>query len=162
MCQVLSWALARSPGARSLACERLADFCEAGLFPALVRGDQRLARAVIALVRQNHEPGGGQRAGCAPDPGGGQVMGAARQWSGYPQDLSFGAGDDLQVHPVLTVLAGIERPVSRYPVDGDERAVQDHERVPCLRRPKRGAQLRRAGGQQADGLGHLSPGGRDP
>jgi hypothetical protein len=32
MCQVLSWALARSPGARSLAWARLAAFCEAGLF----------------------------------------------------------------------------------------------------------------------------------
>jgi hypothetical protein len=32
MCQVLSWALACSPGARSCAWARLADFCEAGLF----------------------------------------------------------------------------------------------------------------------------------
>src|SRR5262249_54539159 len=32
MRQVLSWALARSPGPRSVAWARLAAFCEAGLF----------------------------------------------------------------------------------------------------------------------------------
>ena len=32
MCQVLSWALARSPGDRSWAWARLASFWEAGLF----------------------------------------------------------------------------------------------------------------------------------
>jgi len=29
------------------------------------------------------------------------------------------AGDDLQVHPVSVVLAGIKRPVSGHPVDRD-------------------------------------------
>ena len=39
MCQVFSWALARSPGERSWACARLASFCEAGLFrPRYMRG----------------------------------------------------------------------------------------------------------------------------
>jgi hypothetical protein len=31
MCQVLSWALARSPGPRSAAWARLAAFCDSGL-----------------------------------------------------------------------------------------------------------------------------------
>jgi hypothetical protein len=31
MCQVLSWALARSPGPRSRAWARLAAFCDSGL-----------------------------------------------------------------------------------------------------------------------------------
>ena len=32
MCQVLSWAFARSPGERSFAWARLASFCDSGLF----------------------------------------------------------------------------------------------------------------------------------
>jgi hypothetical protein len=88
MRQVLSWALARSPGARSFAWARLAAFCEGGLPLALVRGDHVLARAVVALVGQHHQAGGGQRAEDAPDPGRAQVVHAAGQRPGDPQDLA--------------------------------------------------------------------------
>jgi len=36
---------------------------------------------------------------------------------GHPQDLAVRAGN-LQVHPVLAVLAGVKWPVRGYPVDG--------------------------------------------
>ena len=42
------------------------------------------------------------------------------------------AGDDLQAHPVPLVLAGVERPVPRYPVDRDQGAVDDHVGVAGL------------------------------
>jgi hypothetical protein len=38
-----------------------------------------------------------------------------------------GLGDDLQVHPVLLVLAGVEGPVRGDPVDGNQGPVQDDE-----------------------------------
>jgi hypothetical protein len=70
------------------------------------------------------------------------------------------AGDDLQVHAIAVVLPGIERPVSRHAVDWDERAVDDHERVPDLSaRRQRGEQLREASGQQHHRLAHIPPGG---
>ena len=46
-----------------------------------------------------------------PDPSRGQVVHGAGQRPGYPHDLTAGTGDDLQVHPVLAVLAGAKRPV---------------------------------------------------
>jgi len=70
------------------------------------------------------------------------------------------AGDDLQVHPVLAVLAGIERPAGRHPVDGDQGAVDDQVGVPGLGRvAQRLAQLGGSGGQQRHGLGDVPPGG---
>jgi hypothetical protein len=74
--------------------------------------------AVVALVGQDDQPGGGQRADDAPDPGRGQVMDGARQRPGHPHDLAVGCGDDLQVHAVAAVLAGVERPVGGHPADG--------------------------------------------
>jgi hypothetical protein len=63
-----------------------------------------------------------------------------------------GAGDDLQVHPVLAVLAGVERAVRRDPVDRDQRPVQDHVGAAgLLGVPDRRAELGRPGGQQRDG-----------
>jgi hypothetical protein len=55
------------------------------------------------------------------------ALGSAR----YPQDLAAKAGDDLLVHAVPTVLAGLERLASRGLVDGDEGAVDHHVAVPC-------------------------------
>jgi len=65
-------------------------------------------------------------------------------------------GDDLQVHAMPLVLSRVEGPADRDPVDGDQGAVQDHERqlVP-LRGPQRSSQLRRAGRQQRDRLVHI-------
>ena len=76
-------------------------------------------------------------------------MDGAGQRPGHPQDLTLRTGDDLQVHAVPPVLAGVKRPVGRHPVDRDERAVDHHERVPgFLRRRQRRSQPRGAGGQQ--------------
>ena len=72
-------------------------------------------------------------------------------------------GDDLQAHPVLLVLARVERAVRGNPVDRDQRAVHDDVGVPGLYRvPDRPAQLRRPGGQQFHGLVHVPPGRRGP
>jgi len=88
-----------------------------GLVPASVgRADAVLAE--VALVVQHDQAGGGQLADDAPDPVRGQVMHGAGQRPGDPHDGAAGAGDDLQVHPVLAVLAGAERPVGD-PVDRD-------------------------------------------
>jgi len=88
-------------------------------------------------------------------------MDGARQGPGDPQDVSVRAGDDLQVHPVLAMLAGVERPVSGDPVDGDERPVNHHERMPGpFGRAQCRVQLRAAGGQQGHRLVHIPPGRR--
>jgi hypothetical protein len=94
-----------------------------------------------------------------------RIRAAVRSWTaaggapGDPQNLTLRAGDDLQVHPVAAVLAGVERPVSGDPVDEDEGAVDHYERVPgLLRRRQRAAQLRGAGGQQGYGLARVPPG----
>ena len=55
----------------------------------------------------------------APDPGRGQVVHGAGQRAGDPEYLAVRGGDDLQVHPVTAVLAGVERPVGGDPVDRD-------------------------------------------
>ena len=73
MRQVLSWALARSPGLRSLAWARLAAFCDSGLFFPF-RGADVVTGAVVALVREHDQPGGGQLPHDSPDPGGSQVV----------------------------------------------------------------------------------------
>jgi len=90
-----------------------------GQSAALMRGDQRLARAVVALVGEYDQPGGGQLAPDAPDSGRGQVVHRAWQRSGDPQGVIVRASDDLQVHAVFLVLAGVGRPVGGHAVDGD-------------------------------------------
>jgi hypothetical protein len=68
-----------------------------------------------------------------------QIRAAVRSWTapgsapGDPQNLAHWAGDDLQVHPVLAVLAGGERPAGRDPADRDERPIDHHERMPAAR-----------------------------
>jgi hypothetical protein len=47
------------------------------------------------------------------------------QCPGYPEDILVRAGDDLQVHTVLLMLAEVEGPVGGDPVDRDQRSVQD-------------------------------------
>ena len=41
------------------------------------------------------------------------------QWAGHPHDLAVRCCDDLQVHAVPVVLAGVERPVGGEAVDED-------------------------------------------
>jgi hypothetical protein len=54
-----------------------------------------------------------------------QIRAAVRSWDGAgqgtrnPQDLAVRGGDDLEVHAVAAVLAGVERPVSGEAVDRD-------------------------------------------
>src|SRR5262244_378261 len=90
-----------------------------GLVSPPVRGEDVVAGAVLALVGQRDQPGGGQLAEDAPDPRGGQVVDGAGQRPGDPEDLAVGGGDDLKVHAVAAVLAGVERPVGGDAVDGD-------------------------------------------
>lgn len=54
--QVLSWALARSPGPHSRAWARLAAFCDSGLLRPLYGGDHCPADAVVALIAQSDQP----------------------------------------------------------------------------------------------------------
>jgi hypothetical protein len=93
-------------------------FLRGGLVPSPVR-DADAVLAEVALVAQDDQAAGGQLGDDAPDPGCGQVMHRAGQRPGDPQDLAVGVGDDLQVHPVPAVLAGVEGTVRGDPVDGD-------------------------------------------
>src|SRR6266536_3077916 len=69
---------------------------------------------------------------------------AAGQRPGHPPDGAIRRGDDLPVHAVLLVLARVEGPVFGDPVDGDQGAVDDDERVPgFLRCAQHGTQPRR-------------------
>jgi len=127
--------------------------------------DLRVHASLVALIGQDDQARGLEPGQHAPDPLGLLVMHRAGQRPGHPQDVPAGTGDDLQVHPVLAVLAGVERPVRGHPVDGDQRAVQDDVGVPgLLGVPDRLAELGRPGGQQRDGLVHVPPGrgGPDP
>jgi len=74
-------------------------------------------------------------------------------------DVTVRADDDLQVHPVLAVLAGVKRPVGGDPADGDHGAVEDQVGVPGLAGvPQRLAQLRGPGRQQRHRLGDVPTG----
>src|SRR5215475_16047726 len=90
-----------------------------------------------------------------------QIRAAVRSWTAPGSALETHrispswAGDDLQVHPVTVVLAGVKRPVSGEAVDGDEGAIDHHERVPGpVRRRQRTPQFRGPGGEQAHRLAH--------
>jgi hypothetical protein len=73
--------------------------------------------AVVALVGQHHQPGGGQLAQDAPDAGGRQVVHGTGQRPRHPHDVPVRGRDDLKVHAVAAMLAGVERPVRGDPVD---------------------------------------------
>ena len=102
-----------------------------GLVPSPVRRAEAVL-AEIPLVGQDDQPASVQLGDDAPDPGRGQVMHRAGQRPGHPHDLAAWTGDDLQVHPMPTVLAGVEGPVRGDPVDRDQGAVDDQVRVPGL------------------------------
>jgi hypothetical protein len=121
--------------------------------------DLRVRASLVTLVGQGDQPGSLQLGQHVPDPLGLLVVYRSGQCPGDPQDAAVRAGDDLQVHPVPLVLAGVEGPVGGDPVDRDQRPVQDHIGIPGpLRLPDRLAEFRRPGGEEGDGLGHVSPG----
>jgi hypothetical protein len=74
------------------------------------------------------------------------------------EDVAVWAGDDLQVHAVLLVLAGVEGLVAGDAVDRDERPVQDDVCVTCpFSVADCLAELRGAGGEQFHGLVDVAP-----
>jgi hypothetical protein len=130
---------------------------------ALLVRQVRPQRSPVAAVGENGEASGLQFVQDAPDPLGSLVMDRAGQSAGDPQDVAVRRCDDLQVYPVLLVLSRVERLVAGDPVDRDQRPVDDDIRVTCpFSIPDRLAELRRAGGEQPEGLVHVPPGRGGP
>lgn len=78
--------------------------------------------------------------------------------------MSEGSGENLHVHAVPLVfpgVAGVVRSVGGDPVDRQQGAVQDHERLRRGRLHRLG-QGRRDAGQHVDGLADVSVDGCDP
>ncbi len=152
-------AFAPSAGKRGFACALLACFWDCGLFFPWY------GSFAYALPGVPWPPRVTRTAASSPPARPGSARPSCRALSRAapedPPDAAAGAGDDLQVHAVLLVLAGVERPVRGHPADGDQRPVHDHAGVPgLLRGPDRRAQLRRPGREQRDGLGRVPPGRR--
>jgi hypothetical protein len=89
MRQVLSWAFA-FPGSAQPGVGLVRFFLGGGLAPAAVGRDDRLAGAVIPLVRQDDQARSSELADDPPDPCGSQVMSAAAQRPGDPHDVPAG------------------------------------------------------------------------
>jgi hypothetical protein len=91
--------------------------------------------------------------------GGPDVVDGTGQSRRGPQQSAGRIGQDLHVHPVFLVLAGVEGAVRGDAVDEQQGAVQQHE---CLRRCRTGCLLEGWGkcGQELDGLGDVPVGGR--
>ena len=125
---------------------------------ALVR-DLRPGTALVSLVRESYQAGFLQLIEHAPDPLGPFIVDRAGQRAGDPEDVAVGTGDDLQVHPVLPVLARVEGPVRGDPVDRDQRAVEDDVGAACpFRVPDRLAKFRGTGSEQFHRLVDVPPG----
>jgi hypothetical protein len=121
--------------------------------------DLRPGAAQVTLIGQGDQADGLELVQDTPDPLCFLIVDRAGQRAGDPEDVAAGTGDDLQVHPVVPVLAGVEGAVRGDPVDRDEGAVQDHVGVAgSLRVPDRLAELRGAGREQRDGLVDVPPG----
>ncbi|GAA2950389.1 hypothetical protein GCM10020227_63920 [Streptomyces flavovirens] len=94
-------------------------------------------------------------------PGRADVVDGARQGRRDPQQSAEGIGEDLDVHAVLLVFAGVVGAVSGDAVDRQQGAVEQDESF-----HRRGAggvgQGGREVGQKVDGLGDVAVGGRGP
>jgi hypothetical protein len=105
-------------GGRQLGVRAVGVLAGGGLAPAAVRGVQVVTRPLRSPCRPARS---GRRGQCAQVP---EIRAAVRSWvapgSGpETHTISPSGGDDLQVHAVTAVLAGVEGPVSGDPVDGD-------------------------------------------
>jgi hypothetical protein len=94
------------------------------------------------------------------------VRAAVRSWvepgtrGRGPQQAAERVGEDLDVHAVALVFARVVRGVGGDPVDRQQGAVQDHERLgPC--EAHRLGQGGREGGQYVHGLAYVAVCGRD-
>lgn len=114
----------------------------------------------VRLIREGDHFSGLQAADNAPDAGGLQIVDRPRQRARRPQRGVVRGGEDLDVHPVMFVLAQVIGPVGGHPVDRDERSVQHDEGVSgALGRTKRLIKGGGAIGEQGDGLADVASGG---
>lgn len=88
------------------------------------------------------------------------VSGAGKRGRG-PEQSSERVGEDLDVHAVALVFPGVVRGVCGGPVDRQQGAVEDDERLRPGRLDRLG-QGRGEGGQDVDGLAYVAEGGCDP
>ena len=152
----LSWALARSPGARSFGVRPVGVFLRLRACSCPCTGLIACVGALVALVGQRRSGPAAARARGqdAPDPVGRQVVHRAGQRPGDPQDAAVGAGDDLQVHAVLAC-ACRSRTAGRRPPgrSGSASRRGRRRRTAGFFASRSGlAQPRRAGCQQRNGL----------
>jgi hypothetical protein len=102
MRQVLSWALARSPGAEP-GVRAVGALLRGGLVPSAIgRADEFLTE--VALIAHTARPQAARALDDAPNPGGSQVVDGAGQRPGHPDEIAGGPGNDLQVHAVRLCL----------------------------------------------------------
>ncbi len=92
--------------------------------------------------------------------GGLDVVDRTRQRGRSPEQATERIGDDLHIHAVLLVLAGVEGSVRGDAVDRQQGAVQDHERLRC-RCPDGLFEAGGQGGQDLDGLADVPVDGGD-
>ncbi|GGR65311.1 hypothetical protein GCM10010251_97260 [Streptomyces aurantiogriseus] len=87
-------------------------------------------------------------------------MDGAGQGSRRPDQPAYRIGDDLDVHAVPAVFAGVVGLLVGDPVDRDQGAVEDRVREQADSGHRRG-QVVGGGGEQVDGLADVAPGGGD-
>lgn len=130
ICQDFSSAMPRSTGARGWASARL-TVCWVRVSsppgrPSQAGGGVEAGARVGAVGEDSHA-----LALAYPDDAmgasGGQIVGASRQGGRDPQHLADGIGDDLQVHPVPTVLGRVVGAAVADAVALGERPVQEDE-----------------------------------
>ncbi len=121
----------------------------------------RASRALVSLDGEGHDAVGGQGVDQAHDAGCGQVVYGPGQSRRGPDQAAGGVGEDLDVHPVVLVLAGVVGLLVGDAVDREERAVEDGVGQPGGSQ-RGGLHIVGQGGEQVDRLAHVSPGGGGP
>jgi hypothetical protein len=132
-----------------------------------LRHHDRWSAALVGGVGHDLNSGSGESVDQAVLPGGAHVMAGARKRRRGPHQPSGRISQDLHVHAVPLVLTGVERAVSTRghgdPVDRQQGAIKDHERLPasdleCL------VQGRRRGSQDIEPFRDIAMdrGGADP